>query len=238
MVAEAFSAVHRNKDAVAMYMAVSIGIMAAQGATGHFLSDSVRKEMAPVYASAYDFGLDLLIALAYAIVQCIAFARIARDIDRPLWKVDSGAESLRRFFKLWFILMLVSVTMIEVTERAAELKIAPLASLLSSCWLLIYLFMIPFGACVMFYGKVGREELRLAADTLVHQFPRTLIVLFIAFAVLIVIEVVQVFANLPVWAKPAIGILDGYGDCLIFSTAWLLCMYNRDEDMGDSDIDF
>ena len=98
-------------------------------------------------------------------------------------------------------------------------------------WILVAGLIVPFGACIMFYGTMARGELVKAIETLLHQLPRLITILLFAWAVSCFAQAMM--GRLPVWASPLVIVIEGYADCVVFSTTWLVCMVHRDEEPED-----
>ncbi len=237
MVSEAFASVQRNYRALILYLVATIGITSLTLAFDTLIIDPRRDTLDVVYLRTYDFLADIVTAVVYALTQAIVFSMMGAEIDRPLWKVSGVRESVRKFFSLWLILMLVNIALGRFTERADESGYPAVAYVLSSCWLVWLVIVVPLGSAIMFYGRAGLQEIRLAQNTFARQFPRTLVVFFIALAIIVLFQTVLSY-DLPKWTRPFLGMIDGYGDCLLFSCTWILCMLHRDEDGEDIDFDF
>lgn len=236
MIPEAFAAIQRNRVALLIYVGIVMSVYSAQ-LVGDTVVEARKDTIAPVYLNAYTFAADLLIAASYALAQCIAFARIGRELDKPLWKVETSFESLKRFFNLWFILMLVLMLLVRLAGRAGDAGNETMAYLLSFTWFTAALFAVPFGSAIMFYGRAGKDEIAKALDTFSHQFPRMLLLLFVVLIILSAVMALQDL-GLPKGLQPIISLVDGFGDCFIFACTWIVCMHHRDDDDADSDFDF
>lgn len=232
---EALRAVNRNPVPLVMIMvayvvigAVNIGVIEYTG-----LGDD---DTDPTPASqALLFGSELLAAFIYALVQAVAFARIGAEIDRPLWKIESDGEALRRFFALWLILNLIVFLLQRLSTQAATVYESPaLAGPLFMVALLALILAVPAGAAIMFFGRPGKEETSQAFRTLFNQFPRTLGVLLLNFLIIVVVVSLSQPDTAPVWARPIFGVVGAYGDCYIFAATWIVCMYDREESEEDN----
>lgn len=200
--------------------------------------ESLDKEtLSPIIEHGYPFASDVLIAAGYAFAMCIVFGRIGREIDRPFWKIDSDWEVLRRFFNLWFILVLISILVIGLVGQFLEASTEE-GQILFFIWLFGNSFLIQFGGAIMFYGHCRKEEIAQAMSTLMHQLPLTLLAALVSFFFNILVINILAEQILPKWGTPAVDIIDGYGTCVVFAFTWLICMRHRDDESEDEDFDF
>lgn len=238
VIREGFAALQRNRSAVLWYFAITSiahGILLVMRLQ---LIEPHAEEFSAAMLTFIRLGTMVGVTAAYALAQCVAFSRIGTDIDRPLWKISGDAEAIRKFYNLWFILMLVNVLVFQFCDQvAASISNDSTTLMLLLLWLMTVSLLIPFGTAVMFQGRAGSEELGRAFDTLTRQFSRTLIILLMAYGITSLVLAFQ-SVNLPIWCLPIVWLIDSYGDCLIFSCTWVLCMYNRDDETEDSDFDF
>lgn len=95
----------------------------------------------------------------------------------------------------------------------------------------------------MFSGRSEWAEIPNNLAPLIHQFPRTLLLLALNFVqLLIMLELGVVLENNPdalgwVWMSVILYGVFGVCDCLVFVGTWLICMTDR-EAMDDLDFDF
>lgn len=239
MINEAFIAVQRNRAPLLAYMAVGVGVYATRLLGDYVAFDTFEAEPRALWFQAYRFLSELATAAVYAAAQSIVFARIGAEMDRPLWKISGDMDSLRRFFKLWFLLDLSSVLLYRLADEFAKaIGNDSSAVTLLLLWIMTVVLFVPFGACVMFYGHVRKEEIGQAVNTLADQFPRFLAILLMGYIITSLVLGIQTARILPVWALPSLALLDSFGECLVFSATWLLCIDHRDEDTEGPDLDF
>lgn len=232
----AVQAIDHNFRAVLLYIGIHVSASTAIFFTRiKFLNPVAGDDPSPLWNTA-DIGLDIVDGIAWAIAQCIAFAWIGRNIDKPNWKVATAGESLKRFFGFWLLLDLTLVLVFRFFQFSVAAGVDPAVAL----WLPILYASgtITMGAAIMFYQRVGTEEIGQALRTLGHQFPRTLLVVCMAGAGFIFLSMLQPMTSKFPLALPLISILDSVLDCFIFSCTWILCMYYREASENDSDIDF
>ncbi len=187
----------------------------------------------------YMFGLDLFIASATAASQCLAFAMLGKAIDRPVWRIGGPGEAMRRFFTLWFGLNLVEVAIVRVQTAAYDIwgPGGPGTFL----WGLVFataVVSVPFGAAVMFHGKLVWSELSEALQP-IFRFGTQVTALCVAtFAILMALLSMQGTALETPWIQPGLRIIFALWECVVFTGVWLLCITNRESPVEDDDFDF
>lgn len=233
----AFQGLQRNAGVLLFYLAVSAATYTARMLLDTFYLQP-RLEDLSVNATQLFFLVSDIVAVAIiAFAQTIAFSRMGRDIDRPMWRVADDKDALRLFYRLWLLLGLANVALARFVDVAASQTTQASAQLtLFFMWLVVAVLLVPFGASVMFYGRFARAELIEALSTMMHQLPRVLVLMFIGlfFGMLII----NLQLELPVPARPILAIIDGYLDCFLFVCMWLICMYDRDDVSRPDDSDF
>ncbi len=188
---------------------------------------------------SYMFGIDLFVAAATAATQCLAFAMLGKAIDRPVWRIGGPGEALQRFFTLWFGLNLVEVAIIRV--QVAAYSIWGQGGPGTALWGLVFataIVSVPFGAVVMFHGKLVWSELSEAMQP-IFRFGTQVAALCIAtFAVLLVLLSMQEAALATPWIQPGLRIIFALWECVVFTGIWLLCITNRESPLEDDEFDF
>jgi hypothetical protein len=239
MFAEAFHGLQHNLRTLLLYVGLATAYQSAFLFGEHTFILPIEETLDPVYLDAYAFSTTLLHALCWAALQSICFARLGRKIDQPLWKISGDWESLKRFFKLWFLLDLGALTLMSVAFNVGSgMDDKSAAMMLIMLALGAVVTVAPFGIAVMFHGRFGPEEVKAALSTLGAQLPRAAVVVLMAFFVSMFLIDIQATENFAIGLRPLLYIVDAYVDCLIFCCIWYLCMLNRDEDTEDIDFDF
>lgn len=175
----------------------------------------------------------------------VAFARMGRQIDRPLWKQHGDGEAVRRFFLIWFILGLayLAADRLVILLYHATGDAEAVLGLQTILFVLVGL-MIPVGACIMFNGKLEWRRLGEDLTPLGRQIPATsLLVLFGFFAgsfiltsqAMLLRPEVRIYLSVPGFIL--LTVLYAYCDCLIFAGTVELCRADRDTAEED-DFDF
>ena len=236
---EAVRIVDRNFSALFLFWAVILPV----GALSVWY-DTGTGDPQPLFRSWSDtaatLGFTFLDALATAIGASVAFSRIARNIDKPIWRIDTDKEALQRFFPLWFVLSLILSTISLFTAFMAENVEDPG---LQFALLLFYVFsasaMIPIGACFMFYGSIPRDNLEEALRPLLNQIAG--VGFFILFGILAYIFLLGLVGSIPphlAYAKLAVHLIGVYCDCVVFSGTWLLYKLDRETPHNEDDFEF
>lgn len=175
-------------------------------------------------------------AFVFAAVYAVIFAQIGAEIDKPLWKFGGFWESLKRFYQLWLILLLISFAQLQLAFWAIHSQgDQDLAAMFDLMYMMFLVVVIPFGACVMFLGRFQREEVSRAATTLMRQFPRTLVLLLVNLSLVVFVQAIAT-QDFPRLARPLLDVIGVYGDCVVFAGAWIICIYDREE-AEDEDAD-
>jgi hypothetical protein len=240
----AFASVNRNLGAAALYIGVVIAAHMAFLAGGIALGykPPAEGEVVPFHIQAYHLVGQILLAGIVAAAQAVAFSRMGKEIDRPLWRVANDRDALRRFFQLWLTLNLLMVVLEQLATLAGGNGWGPLLQLILLLYMLFFVLLVPVGACIMFSGAVVRKELVRNLAPLGEQLPRTLL--------LILFGVIQ-FGFL-LWlggyrhahrddtgtfmaVAAIVGVAAAYVDCLVFAGAWHMCIEHRN---ADQDVDF
>lgn len=234
---DAFRAVQRNLGSLLLYIFFGAAMSFARILSNKWFEALDKETLSPLIENGFPIISKIIIAAGYALLLCVVFARIGREIDRPFWKVESDREAIRRFFSLWFILLLISILCGDligqlITDSPKD------GQILSLVWLFGNSFLIQVGGAIMFYGHCRKEEIAQAMSTLLHQLPLTLLAALVSFFFnSLVIEIMRA-GILPDLVTPVLDIIEGYGFCVVFAFTWLICMRHRDEESEDEDFDF
>jgi hypothetical protein len=237
------ASVQRNLPAALVYAAVStllnlvlfLGLIAVGG-------DADAQDAQRFSVQVYDLVGNLVMAAALAALQTVVFARLGREIDRPLWRSPNAADAMRRFFQLWLILNLIAVAIGQLLQLAGRQEAEAAIVLLVFFYMLVLLFTVPVGACIMFSGAFEWREIGSSLAPLVHQAPRTLILLLLnLFQVALLFELVKlraIRADEPAvfWTVFMLApVAMAYIDCVVFAGTWHICIEHRN---ADQDVDF
>lgn len=226
VLAEAVRDLRRHYVITGLYVAIWLpaGLLAV--ALAQLRPDDPAAPVEPARQLLF-FGGDLVYAVVGAVAATVAFSRLGRELDRPLWKVPGDVEALRRFFTPWFI-MLLALTAAQRLAIVASLSLGDETLYLVSLMVLVAgnAFMFVAGACIMFHGRHEWGELGEALQP-VSRFPAHMLLLvllgFVGYMLLLLaMETLPPLARLlPMAASLPI-------DALIFAGAWEVCRLHRD----------
>ncbi|MBI2426012.1 MAG: hypothetical protein HYV27_24520 [Candidatus Hydrogenedentes bacterium] len=192
-----------------------------------------------------------LVALAAsgAVLQSIYFAAIGREVDKPLWKCPAAGEAVRRFFLIWFLLILILLTTEQFMSIAAERGDEQAFAALLPIYIFLSAIYFPIAACIMFWGRLNWQELGEALLPMLREMSNVILVMFIMFVnIMLQITVPAAFAPLLDSETPLapqnlllpalLSIPSGLLDCLSFVIMFRICMIHRTTDYDSDDFDF
>lgn len=241
LLADAWNDLRRNLAPLAIYlglvMLVSTAYRGANEIAGSFVPEDGP---APPWLPAYQVIADLFIAAGYAAVQASVFSAMGREIDRPLWKSPGLKDALRRFFMVWFLLNLAMIAVIRMQVSANSAGLAGLVLWLEFLLMLFFVFAVPIGACVMYWGRLNWRELPEALAPIGRMLPLTMAVFMLTFSQFVLhFFLVQLVPKGVIGSIPAMAIADvpfAFLDCFAFAAMWRLCMAHRNADF-ENDLD-
>ncbi len=239
MIAQAFAAVQRNYRALLLYLLIHVTVSSAIVAFNTLVVEVHKEDLGDQWVSYIALFGNILDAVAWALAQAICFARIGRDMDRPLWKIESDGEAVKRFFGMWLLLDLLNLTMVTLATtlykstdyQDTAVAIAQFHPMLAAC-------IVPIGAAIMFYGHAGRVEIGKSLNTFFAQFPRSLAIWAMGFFAFIILSSLLIEGQLGRAFYPLIAAVDSYFDCFIFACVWLTCLKQRTDEEEHSDFEF
>ena len=184
----------------------------------------------------YDLFCRLTIVLLTALAQSIVFSRMARDIDKPLWRYATDREALVQFFPLWTGINFVVVGLFTLAGMAlADSENS--AQILYLMALLLAAFSIPIGVTIMFRGKVTLETSQEALAVFSRQFPKMLVVILASFWFVFFSLFLAAQTSEQPFLRPFINIIGIYFDCLLCAATIQICRIDR-ETPEDTSFDF
>lgn len=188
---------------------------------------------------------DIAIACLVAAFQAAAYARLGRDIDKPLWKCQDDRDAIMRFSVIWVMFNLLNFALFQLqsTLSAQDLESASvIVGFVALLWNLLY---VPTGVCLMHHGGLKNLNLGEALMPMLHFLPRTLLLMGLGFLQLVlfdllVFSVSESMRGLP-WVIGAFNVPIIYLECLGVAIMWMTCSEYRviaatQED--DDDFDF
>ncbi|HNR32493.1 MAG TPA: hypothetical protein PKI11_16505 [Candidatus Hydrogenedentes bacterium] len=237
---DAWESVRRNWMTVTVFIAVvCVSEAIIRLLSLALVGGSPPEALSPALRVA-ELALKILLAAVYSAAQAVCYARMGKDIDRPLWKCPSDWEALARFFTPWFILNLLLLLLWTLQGVVAAHDSAGGVLLLEFLIMLLYVLCVPIGACIVYGGGLQWQALGYLLYPLAKQFSLAVIpMLFglIGFTLIgLVYDLVPGIAGMPltpVLLSAPLALLD----CLAFAAMWRVCMIQRDTP-PDEDLDF
>lgn len=234
----AFQAVQRNLSSLGLYLVIVVGASAAGTALFTALGISGDTVRGNVRLFACAVAVDLLLVLANAIAQAIVFSRFAKDMDRPLWRMRDDREALRRYFLLWLafngVVFLLNLLSYDVPILIDNEEFGAIPQLLALFAVALY---IPLGAAMMFHGTADWRRIPESLGPYGRHFAKVMLVCCAAgFLYLMMLDAALRMKEHPL-LRLVVDVILGYGDCVIFCAAWMICMHDR-QNPEDSSFDF
>jgi len=245
LLAQAVAAVRQNPSAFLVYLGITVAVTLVQVLSGGLIGKPSSEDLDEnLWLRAYAFINYLATAAAYAAASSIGFARLGKEIDRPLWKISGDWDALRRFFVLWFFLILTLIA----TSRLLEWTAGPSPESPPSAFPLLLYFvfaaaLVPFGACVMFYGTLDWTKLGEILAPLKRQFAAAfgafLFAGFQSFYVFLLSGLAELGKEADAfrWYLIPIEVIDAACTFIVFAWTWLICIADRNQG-GERDVDF
>jgi len=243
---DGIDALRRNWQSVAVlaaaYMLLSLGIKASFLLTASSGDEAGALTPNPVWMIV----ATLVSASVLSVAQAALFARIGKEIDRPLWKCRDDVDALTRFFIVWLLLNLSGELLLHLSLRFERQGWDDLSYIMVMLFAVVYLFYIPIGACIMHHGALNWDELGHTLAPISAQFSDFALVLLIRIATLalwfaaLALEASQEWLFTVVCFQPLVQAPTVLLDCLAFAMMWRLCMIHRDSAhyRADDDFDF
>ncbi len=241
---EAAKALRQNIQPVAFFVAIGFLLSGADSAIRLFVLQPAADSPDRTLGLAL-VGWQICYAAIAAAAQTIFFARIGREMDKPLWHVLTDRDAFERFYRLWLLLALLTMVYVQTLGAllSSDADAGTVVLFLASVFTLATLATV-FGANVMFYGGAGRQEVREAFSTLGRHV--AVIVAICLFGILVGLllhdlsvssaELGRAPGHAAAWYQTAgalalgmlAGALDSLASCFIFAYAWILCIFDRD----------
>lgn len=186
----------------------------------------------PTWLVLFTIVWEVGFAVAVSIVYAVVFAMLGRALDRPFWKCEVPGEAVRRFFVPWFILTLASLALRDLQMSLGSLDAM---LMLEFVLLLLGLFTVPIGACVMHRGALVWEELGDVLGVIPRQLRMFLPIVLIGLLQYILQTAAgEVFPQEPgaYFERAAYATVLNLPmfvvDLLVFCMVWRICMLDRD----------
>lgn len=236
---DAMAAVQRNLGVTLVYAGIFGGLGLLFYGVDHLVIGTPNPEHHPPLAvQGYVLAKVLAITAIQAIVQAIVFARMGKEIDKPLWRNDDDWTAVRRFFNVWFTLGLVEVAMFQFVSTAHGAGSGS-AALFFVLFVFVMLVKIQVGACIMFSGALDWGGLGKDLAPLWTFLPRMFLLILLNLVYLTLMPLGE--GSTQEWTRlvltPALNIIGSYIECVIFAGTWIMCIEYRSIS-DDPDFDF
>jgi len=106
----AFQALQRNRGPLLFFIGVATIVYSLQLVFYTLVIEPRSEETLERSIQFYSITVDIAGVAVIALAQTIAFSRIGRDVDRPMWRIAGDGEALKRFYGLWLLLGLASIS--------------------------------------------------------------------------------------------------------------------------------
>ena len=233
----AVQSVQRNLSALAVYLVITVGSSTLATVVNNLVTPPGSP---PAHGSAliYELALNAFLVLTAAAAQAIVFARMGKEMDRPLWKIGGDREALRRYFPLWAVLnaviMIFNLLAFEVPAYFEEERLGFIPF-----WMLIVAVSayIPLGTAIMFHRGFEWRKLGEGLTPLRRQLGKTLLVMLAGAILFFFYLSLLAQTDSQRWLRPVIDVIYGYFDCVLFSATWIICIFER-QMPPEIDLDF
>lgn len=227
----------RNRTAVLSYC-VARGALVALYAVLALTLEPEEETAAPAWLPAAALSLELLVYAGMAALTAAFFTLIGKELGKPLWKVESAGEGVRRFFMPWYLLLLITLLVARLAALGAGT--AGESAAMSMLFLgvpFLSALIVPVGAGVMFQMHFDWRELGEALAPLIRQSGSIVMLVLIGSLAYFFLTAGTLFTPpQQIAAHATLDALWAAMDCLLFVGTWLACQHDRDN--PDADYDF
>jgi hypothetical protein len=199
----------------------------------------------PEWYTGGELFADIAIACLVGVFQAIAYARLGRDIDKPLWKCRDDRDAVVRFALIWVMFNLLNFALFQFQSTLYTRGFVSASGIIGVIALLWNLLYVPAGVCLMHHGGLKNANLGEALMPMLHFLPRTLLLMGLGFLQLVLFEMLVFSVSEPMRALPwvigAFNVPIIYLECLGVAIMWMSCSEYRAvaaEQQDDDDFDF
>lgn len=229
----AFRAVHANIGAYLLFLAFDLPVTAAALLLNEYYLQPQEEALGERVMGLIVTGEGVVQIVVYAMAACLAFTWLAREIDKPLWKIGGPRDAFSRFFSFWLLIGMVCLALIRFGSMFIQRGDDGLGYALVMAGQIVLIMVIPFGAIVTFIGNARGEDLRAAFQILPRVIDRVFLAMLIGFFQVSLVSNLFLAEDLPVYFKPLIAAADVYFDCVIFCYVFLACREQRESEEDD-----
>lgn len=234
----AIQAVQRNLSALGLYLLITVGTSAAGTAAYGVLGSPEESAYGKGTLFLCGLAIDALLTVAYAGAQTIGFARFAKDMDRPLWRIRDDREALQRYFLMWVLLNACIMALKQLSFDVPALFDNEDMGIFPG-WLLLFAAAVctPLGAAMMFQRTADWRKIGEVLTPYRRQFPKIFMLCCLnGILFLFMLALVAGIASQP-GLRLVIDVIFGYFDCVVFCAAWFICILDR-QTPEDTDFEF
>ena len=224
---DASESVQRNWEVAAIFAVGSLAISWPQMGLARLLFPDAPENL-PAWFPGFHFAAVLVNSSLYALLCSVCFARLGKEIDRPLWKCRDDLEAVRRFFTPWLMLFLLTSTLSDVAGRLMENGLEGPAVFFVLSHTLCFVLGLPMGACIMHAGGLHWDALHEVFKPMRTLFPLCLYAIGLMFLELFWQVLLGPLLKESLSVFPVILLPVAYLDCLTFALMWRICMIQRD----------
>lgn len=239
MLREAFRAVNENVKILAIYLAVDAPITLAFSALNDLYLKPREEELGERIIGMAATAEMIVNVFVTALLFSIVLAYLARELDKPLWKVHGPGDALARFFPMWLIFIFPCGAL---AQFGMMLQKAGYEGASQTCFMLYFilnLVVLPLGTIVMFLGNGNGEDLRAAVTTVLPRIlDRFFLAMFIGFFQIITITMLFIDESTTFWMRPIISGMNTYINFVLFAYIFLSCREQRDLEEPQDPYDF
>ena len=241
LIIQAWKGLKSNQHIVFSFLLASAAITLAFSSINIVLKGFLEEDtdIIPAWMPVVHSFFDLLSSAASAACYAIFLGLLGKELDKPVWKYGSTAESLKRFFLPWFIMFFGLVALIRMQEgiiRSGNGTETLLA--IEMLILFMLLFSIPVGAGIMFSGRFQWSLLGVAITPFWQLFSFTWVVLLVKFGQYLLFQIMLVSIQfMPVQTPFAMAIINmplTLLDMLAFAMCWEILKIHRSMDLDES----
>jgi len=239
---EAWRDLQERPHWVYLFLGAVLLLDAPETVLTHYLSDSLDPEAPASWAPLYRMASDIYLAFGYAAIYAVCFAMLGREIDRPLWRCETIADALTRFFIPWLIVVLIEIAVYRGQVYAATAGAGELVMFLGMVDMILTLTLPLVIVAVMHYGHFEFKELGDAVRPLL-RFPMLAMQASLIFLMQYVLFWTIAFSQstsdgLSPLFLIALNIPFSFLDVFGFAAVWRICMHYRDTAHDDDEDPF
>ncbi len=229
MLREAVRAVHENITTLLLVLMFDAPLTLGMSAFNDLYMKPREDDLGDRVGGLISTGESILQIFLFALLYSIFLSRLARSLDRPLWKVHGARDAIARFFPMWLVMFFVCTAFIQFGMMFFDAGYENAGQGFQWIGIILNMMIVPFAAIVMFLGNGHGDDIRTAALTVLPRIPdRFFLALLIAFMQIVSITMMSIDESTTFWMRPVISAANIYVDFVLFSYIFLSCREQRD----------